>query len=707
VIGSQGTIQLGLSAKTIIEEEFKDVWSINAIAVSGGMIYVGTSPNGGIYRYSFEKLEKIYPTESEPNDQPATIAEEPNDPNEGEIVIAQDYLSNEHIFALSTDLSGRLLAGISGNNCSLIRFDRDGFNTIFEPNDANYIFAIALGKSGDIYLGTGPEGKIYRLDHFGKGQELVYDSTDKNILSLAVGDDGFIYAGSDTRGLIYRIDPMTKKATVLYDSEQEEITALLYSSADEENVIYAAATSAKIVAAQKQFTTTIPKAGRPDSGSQENKSTGEKKDGIQLKIANTKKGVADKQAQAKQPAFERGKPSKASFIYKITEDGFVTQVFSEAAVFFSMAKDNGNLLVGTGNNGQLYNVDPGEEEEKVVYEDAESSQITSVITLGKYVYAGTANPAKLVKMGSDFSLDGTYTSDLIDATQPAKWGKLQLEADIPSGCRVLMSCRSGNVSDVNDPTFSEWTPPVEVTEPTELRCPAGRFCQYKLILKSDDGTNTPVVREVAVAHVIPNLAPKVEAVSVERITSPDKIGKFKISYKATDDNGDKLVYQIHFRKSGRQNWIELKDETEADNFEWDGRTVEDGRYEIRITASDERSNTAATKLTGSRISDPVVVDNTGPAIEQYSVMNIDAKTIKISFTAVDQLSVIDKIEYTINSNDKWIGTLPVDLVYDTTSEEFVIQIEDLKAGENVIAIKAVDDAGNTTYKSFVVNIAGE
>ena len=67
----------------------------------------------------------------------------------------------------------------------------------------------------------------------------------------------------------------------------------------------------------------------------------------------------------------------------------------------------------------------------------------------------TANPAKLVTLGSGFASEGTYTSDLIDAGQPATWGKLQLEASIPQGCKVLLAVRSGNVKDVNDPTFSE------------------------------------------------------------------------------------------------------------------------------------------------------------------------------------------------------------------------------------------------------------
>ena len=37
-------------------------------------------------------------------------------------------------------------------------------------------------------------------------------------------------------------------------------------------------------------------------------------------------------------------------------------------------------------------------------------------------------------------------------------------------------------------------------------------------------------------------------------------------------------------------------------------------------------------------------------------------------------------------------------------EKFTIMIEELDAGEHVIAVRASDDIGNTTYKTFDVNL---
>ncbi len=729
VIGSRGTIQLGRAAEVLIEdfEDFEDVWSINSIVVSGGTIYFGTSPNGGIYKYSLNQLKKIYPLESDvnaPNRAEEALSSEqsesPNDVNKPEMdksaVLladkskAEEYLSNEHIFAMATDVSGRLLAGISGKQCSLYRFEADKAEIIFEPNDAKYIFAIATDDAGNIYLGTGPKGKIYKLDSFGKEAELIYDSRDKNILSLVVGEHGFVYAGSDTRGLVYKINPRTKKAAVLYDSDQPEITALLFTT---DGNLHAAATSAKAVQTQTKFASQLPFAGRPEvEESEEEEEEEEKKEGASiggggftLKIANTKKEADDDKLSSKRAALRKLiKPTKASYVYRINEDGFVTSIFSETAVFFCLAEEDKKLLVGTGSDAQLFAVDPASEQQAIIYKDEQASQITALIVARGDVYLGTANPAKLIKLGPGLAREGTYTSDLIDAEQPAKWGKLQLDADIPKGCKVLAASRSGNVKDVNDPTFSDWTELVEIKEPVQLHCPLGRFCQYKLVLSSEDVNESPIIREVAVASSVPNLAPKVKSVSVDRIAT--KQGSFKISYKAEDDNGDELIYEIDFRKVGRTNWIELKDKLEESGFEWDSKTVEDGRYEVRVTASDERGNTTATKLTGSRMSESVVVDNTGPAIAKHAIEQVD-KTITLRLQVADEFSVIGKLDYTIDSNAQWINAVPDDQVYDTTEEDFTIVIEKPEAGEHVIAVRVGDDVGNATYKSFEVDVSGQ
>lgn len=721
VVSSRGTIQLGRAAEALTGDfdGFADVWSINSIVADGETIYFGTSPNGGIYKYASGKLTKIYPIE-EIEDEPEAESEPEEDLSEierlvQEIIEAENYLTNEHIFAMTTDASGRLLAGMSGKDCRLCRFDDDKMEVIFEPNDAKYIFAIAVDGDGNIFLGTGPEGKIYKLDsRAGKKARLVYDSSDKNILSLAIGSDGSIYAGSDGRGLVYKIDPDSEEVTVVYDSEQPEITALLSVGNSESGAaLYAAATSAQIVQTQTQFAASSSRGyatGPTEAEAEEDESPDDTAGGLKLEIANTERATTPKLPSGPPPVSKGAKPSQTSHIYEITKDGFVTDIFGQAVVFFCLADQGGTLLAGTGNSAKLFSIDPALEEQAVIYEDEQAAQITAIALAGEDAYIGTANPAKLVKLSSGFAAEGTYISELVDAGQPARWGKLQLDADIPDGCQVLMTSRSGNVKDVNDPTFSQWSEPVMVTEPVQLGCPLGRFCQYKLILQSRDGARSPLIREIAVASTVPNLAPKVASVVVSRVSTGAKEGSFKISYVTRDANGDKLIYKIDFRKLGRSNWIELKDELEATSFEWDGRTVEDGRYEVRVTASDEKSNTVTTKLLSSRISEPVVVDNTGPVVTEIeaTLSPESEERYKVFKTKVsDELSAISKLEYTIDSNADWISAVPDDLVYDTTDESFTIRVdreEKLAKGDHVLTIRVSDAVGNTTHKTLEVGV---
>ena len=250
IINSEGTIKLARKATEIdCTDLLEDVWIINTIVTdSDGNVYIGTSPNGDIIKYNSASglAKKIYPLDDE-NTTPDQITE-PSDPNQD---TSLELFSNEHIFAMILDKSDKLLVDVSGSNPRLIKFEKDQPNTIFEFEDDSviYIFDMVLDTKGNIYIATGPQGLIYRLDSSGKNPTLVYDSRDKNILSLAVGKDGFIYAGADQRGIVYKINPENQSATVLFDSAQTEITALVL---DQEGNLYATATSDQAAKEQTQ-----------------------------------------------------------------------------------------------------------------------------------------------------------------------------------------------------------------------------------------------------------------------------------------------------------------------------------------------------------------------------------------------------------------------------------------------------------------------
>ncbi|MHC4236789.1 MAG: flagellar hook assembly protein FlgD [Planctomycetota bacterium] len=683
IVDSSGTLRL---ARQSIEADcgtlLDDAWSVHSILTDpDGVLYLGTGPDAGVIRYADGQAQQIYPPE-------------PADSNE----LSASTIRNEHVFAMGLDVAGRLLIGLSGRQGKLVRLGGEP-EVIFEDDRVQYIFAIAADADDNIYLGTGPEGLIFRLSPFGLNPEVIYDAKDKNILSLAV-HDGMVYAGSDERGLVYKIDPALKRARVLYDSQQNEVPAIVI---DDSGVVYAVSTSAQAAQVQLKATGISLKKepGRPDNG-------GENSDSPTVDSLNTANNDKDKNERKEKPPVQPPSPPAAKVaghVYRISPDGFVTDIFSEIAVLYSLIQTEETLWLGTGNKGQFFSIDPRTEQRAIAFEDAISSQVTSaVVGFDGAIYLGLSNPARLVRMEESLVSTGTFESALIDAGQPARWGKLQIEADIPEGCHILMACRSGNVNDPNDATFSDWSEPVVLTKATPLDCPVGRFCQYRLILSANaENRRSPVVREVSVAHVIPNLAPNVVSVKAGRSRDKNKPHSIDIAFSVKDENKDTLEYTLAFRKAGRSVWIPLKDELDKPQFQWDGRTVEDGRYEVRVTANDRKSNTPETTLTGSRISDVFVIDNSAPELVRADV-RVEGSMVLVDLLVEDSYSVLGSVRYTIDSNEKWVTALPDDLVYDTLSETFTIRTEELSCGEHVIAFSIADDLGNTRYKTYEVTI---
>ena len=682
IVDSAGTLRLAQQSTAVdCGALLDDAWSVHSIlADAEGVLYLGTGPDAKVIRYADGSARQIYPLG-------------PVDSNE----LSDSSIRNEHVFAMATDVAGRLLIGVSGQKGKLVRL-ADEPEIVFEDDRVQYIFAIVADQDDNIYLGTGPEGLVYRLNPFCQNPEVIYDAKDKNILSLAV-HDGAVYAGSDERGLVYKIDPVGKRASVLYDSEQNEVSAILV---DDSGAVYAASTSAQ--AAQMQLKASEislkKEPGRPDNGN-------ESGDSPTADSLNTANNDETKEEKKEKPAAKAPSPpvaKVAGHVYRITPDGFVTDIFSEIAVLYSLLQTDGSLWLGTGNKGQFFSIDLQTEQKAIVFEDATSSQITCAAEVGGTIYLGMSNPARLVQLDKTLESKGTFESPLIDAGQPAHWGKLQVEADVPDGCQIEMACRSGNVKDPNDATFSDWSEPVVLTEATVLDCPVARFCQYRLTLVSDaDAGVTPVVRQVTAAHVIPNLAPNVVSIKAERSRDKKRPSVIDVAFVAKDDNKDKLEYTLEFRRAGRTGWIVLKDELDKSPFQWDGRTVEDGRYEVRVIASDHKSNTPETALTGSRISDVFVIDNSAPEIKQADLA-VEGRDIVANLLIEDGFSVLGSVRYTVDSNEKWITALPDDLVYDTLSETFSIRIENLSSGDHVIAFSVADDLGNTRYKTYEVTI---
>src|SRR5262249_16236148 len=78
-----------------------------------------------------------------------------------------------------------------------------------------YVWSSAIDSAGNIYLGTGHDGKLFHVTPDGKGS-LLYKTSELDVTAIAVDKDGAIFAATSPDGKVYRITA-DGKAEVYFD----------------------------------------------------------------------------------------------------------------------------------------------------------------------------------------------------------------------------------------------------------------------------------------------------------------------------------------------------------------------------------------------------------------------------------------------------------------------------------------------------------
>jgi hypothetical protein len=166
-------------------------------------------------------------------------------------------------------------------------------------------------------------------------------------------------------------------------------------------------------------------------------------------------------------------------------------------------------------------------------------------------------------------------------------------------------------------------------------------------------------------------------------------------WRAEDDNRDELTYDVQYRREGDSAWKSVKKGLTDTILVWDTTSVPDGRYVVRVVASDAPSNSPATALTGDMESSAFDVDNVPPAITVSSVRRQGAQTM-VAFEVRDDMSAVQRVDYSLDG-DRWMPVYPKDGIADSRVEEFELTItEDAARG---IVLRAADALNNVASAS--------
>ena len=694
------------------------IWTV-AIAPDG-TTYVGTGHQGRVYRLDADGKVSLFWSAPE-----------------------------IEVFALAVGPEGEVYAGASPNG-KLYRITAEGEGEeIFDPEQTyiwSLVIAPASGSNNDkaplLYMATGGEGRIYRVDASGKGRVFA-ETKQRHVVSLALDAEGRLLAGTDPNGIAYRIDP-DGRLFALYDADLPEIRSLAVAPNGD---IYAAAMgggASKITQSVSSFaasaavkTTVQVSAAAGGAAAPATPSSG---------TVAAQPMVSVSQPVISYPGMER------SALLRIRPGQGVEKLWSsseENILALSVANDEAagtgdqressppQILFATDRKGRIYKL---RDRRKVsLVTESGREQVTQLATDSKGLLVASAHSAGLSRFETTAEAAGTYESAIHDAKTHARWGRLTWQGDGVDSGRVKIATRAGNAA-VPDDSWSEWSEAIEGEADAEgpgtfagtVRSPPARYIQWRATLATKD-ERAPLLRAVRLAYLPRNSPPRVSELKVEASaekgaataagaatpaaapaeaaysitvsasgsstaapatsTTQQTLGGagrgMKISWKATDPDGDKLTAAVAFRETGVSGWKTIKKEINDSHVSLDSESLADGTYRFRVVVSDRAANPPAAARETDQISEPVLIDHTPPRVRMIDVNGRESA----SFEATDDASALAAAEYAIDAGN-WIPVYPADGILDSRRESFTIPLDGLAEGEHLLTLRVRDRAGN-------------
>ena len=623
------------------------------------------------------------------------------------------------VTALAIARDGSIYAGTSPDG-KVYRIAADGkADVYFDPGD-KYIWALAVMADGSLAVGTGDTGKLYRVRSAGANpaSSLLVATTQTHVISLAVTPQGDLIAGTDSGGLVLRVSS-EGKTFALFDTQLREIHALA-SAAD--GSIYALALSDAAASARPPSTPPAAPSQPTEGGTPTTSVT----------ITAIDETGAPVQAQPLQTHSRNDVSNARSAVFRILPDGATDVVWSSPTVTaFAIAPSlqPGSVLIGTADKGRIYSV-TNDGRDTLLLQSPEG-QISSLLVRNNQIYAASSNQGKLFRFGSELVSEGTFESPVRDAKLTASWGRIWWRG---AGI-VEVQTRTGN-GERPDATWSDWSSSYRNPDGNQISSPRARFIQWRATVRASSSLDTPSsVEDVSVAYLPRNVAPEVLSITALPIgvglqqmvqvgidpnvessgldpalfgpvvqVPPRRFyqrGARSFQWQAEDRNSDTLEYAIYYRALNEHTFRLLKDKLRDNFYTIDGATLADGRYIVKVVASDAPDNPPGQKLTGERVSEPVDIDNTPPVVKGMGQPQLTRDSVRVVFSADDATGKIRKADASLDGAP-WIPVFPDDGIADSGHEVYSVDFSALGAGEHTISLRVFDSSGNIGTLSITV-----
>jgi hypothetical protein len=538
--------------------------------------------------------------------------------------------------------------------------------------DVHNVWALAFDKAkGVLFAAVGPEGRVMRVA--ADGSASVYLSTDEpNLVSLAVATNGDLYAGSSGRGLLYRITG-PGHASVVYDFPGETAT----------EVRAIAVTKSALYVLDNEYT-------EPPEVS--------------------KRTATSSHVPAGPSSAARPKPGKGALYRFDTQDRPEKMMHHDEFHYMSLAVDDaGTPYVGTGVEGRVYSVDDGHVVTLVA--DTDERQVGAMLITGgggKAPVSGflaSSDPGVLHRILGRGGPDSVWTSKAFDTGLRARFGHLTWRAN----GAIEVSTRTGNTA-APDATWSAWSG--SITNAAIIPSPPARFVQLRGRWTGNSGAE---LSDIVVPFVTENVRPIVLEVGAQPRTAAHESSKeglpasggeppkhdnvIKVTWKVDNPDNDQLRYRVAFRREGQNMWRDVVRGDEVltkSEVEWDTAALPEGKYRVRVEASDEIANPPEAVQKHALESPPVVIDNTPPVFRSLALTQR-----RLHARVTDGVGPITRVELTVDGKLEWRPLAAADGVFDSADEEIDADVKSLvPPGSHIVAVRAFDEAGNAVTQEI-------
>lgn len=426
-----------------------------------------------------------------------------------------------YIWSSAVDANGNVYLGTGGDG-KIFKVTAAGAGSLFADLTELNVSALAIAQNGDVFAATSPDGKVYRIDSAGRST-IYFDAKEKYIWSLAVMNDGSLAVGTGESGKIYRVRSAnaTPESSLLFDTSDSHIITLavdkagnLYAGTDSNGLVLKFGPDGKAFALLDSPLREIHELSIGPDGSVYVLALGES-----ASIAPAPSPTPP--AESKTVSVGRPMPGMPeppqksrydltgakSAVYRILPDGGVDILWSSPSIaaFSIYAHQTGRgVLVGTSDKGRIYNISNDGRESLALQTDA--SQVSTIFSQGSNLYATSSNQGRLFKIGPDTVAEGSYESAVLDAKSVAAWGRIWWRA----AGNVQIQTRSGNTEKPEE-TWSQWAN-VTGASGGQVTSPRAKYLQWRAVMKASGTTAT--LNEVNVSYLPRNIAPEVLSIQI-------------------------------------------------------------------------------------------------------------------------------------------------------------------------------------------------